>query len=65
MTRTRVAATTLRPASAPTTEEAVMDTTIRVVATGDAILTHPISTNTSPGFTELVRLLRDADATIT
>ena len=42
-----------------------MDSTIRVVATGDAILTHPISADTSPGFTELVRLLRDADATIT
>ena len=42
-----------------------MDTTIRVAATGDAILTHPISADTSPGFIELVQLLRDADATIT
>jgi poly-gamma-glutamate capsule biosynthesis protein CapA/YwtB (metallophosphatase superfamily) len=39
--------------------------TIRVAATGDAVLTHPISSDTSSSFTELVRLLHGAHATIT
>ncbi|WP_206428668.1 CapA family protein [Mycolicibacterium stellerae] len=42
-----------------------MNTTIRVAATGDAILTHPISADTSPSFLDLVGLLRDADVTVT
>jgi poly-gamma-glutamate synthesis protein (capsule biosynthesis protein) len=42
-----------------------VDTTVRVVATGDAILTHPVSASLSPGFADLVQLLRNADATIT
>jgi poly-gamma-glutamate synthesis protein (capsule biosynthesis protein) len=42
-----------------------VNTTIRVAATGDAILTHPISADTSPSFLDLVELLRGADATIT
>ena len=60
---------TYTPAAAarayPDNTEASVDTTIRVAATGDAILTHRISADTSAGFTELVQLLRDADATIT
>jgi poly-gamma-glutamate capsule biosynthesis protein CapA/YwtB (metallophosphatase superfamily) len=38
---------------------------VSVVATGDAILTHEISANSSAGFEDLVRLLRTADVTIT
>jgi poly-gamma-glutamate capsule biosynthesis protein CapA/YwtB (metallophosphatase superfamily) len=37
---------------------------VEVVATGDAILTHPISANPEPGFAEMVELLRGASVTI-
>jgi poly-gamma-glutamate synthesis protein (capsule biosynthesis protein) len=38
---------------------------VSVAATGDAILTHEISATTDDGFTELVRLLRTSDVTVT
>jgi poly-gamma-glutamate capsule biosynthesis protein CapA/YwtB (metallophosphatase superfamily) len=38
---------------------------ISILATGDSILTHPISANTETGFVELVDMLRATDVTIT
>lgn len=39
--------------------------TVRIAATGDAIVTHRIAINASQEFTDLVKILRAADATIT